>query len=312
MSLGYLYYPKGVPDDDVVVVDMTLDMTLTVCQSFRYAWSACQPGVSSTLTTKELQEAVIEYCIPADLHPCLPPPTLTMDKLSSKYIGGSSKKCFKEVTSSLKGWKKKFFLIDRRAISKAMPCRHTDTDVRDDLKEEVYSLPMWFETVVSKGDPIPNDQHPANRTTPPLAVRQLIPEKTAAQRSIEKPNTKIGGSAAPRKKRSYKTKDAPASNSKETASVTPIRQANPKPLYETTTSQPKGTDGNATSGSQPLNIEKEVVDLSENTRTLTPSINTDVSLHRYAVSSLLDTAYRLSEQYLEISSFKLQNACLLA
>ncbi|GJT00610.1 putative reverse transcriptase domain-containing protein [Tanacetum coccineum] len=30
--------------------------------------------------------------------------------------------------------------------------------------------------------------------------------------------------------------------------------------------------------------------------------------HRYAVSSLMDTAYRLSEQYLEISSFKLQNA----
>ncbi|GKE74398.1 hypothetical protein Tco_1536439, partial [Tanacetum coccineum] len=34
--------------------------------------------------------------------------------------------------------------------------------------------------------------------------------------------------------------------------------------------------------------------------------------HRYVVSSLLDTAYRLSEQYLEISSFKLQNVCLLA
>ncbi|GJX82290.1 hypothetical protein Tco_0331771 [Tanacetum coccineum] len=47
--------------------------------------------------------------------------------------GGRSKKCFKEVTSSMKGWKKKFFLIDRRAISKAMPCRHTDTDVRDDF-----------------------------------------------------------------------------------------------------------------------------------------------------------------------------------
>nr|GEX25321.1 hypothetical protein [Tanacetum cinerariifolium] len=30
--------------------------------------------------------------------------------------------------------------------------------------------------------------------------------------------------------------------------------------------------------------------------------------HRYAVSSLMDTTYRLSEQYLEISSFKLQNA----
>nr|GEY41089.1 hypothetical protein [Tanacetum cinerariifolium] len=32
----------------------------------------------------------------------------------------------------------------------------------------------------------------------------------------------------------------------------------------------------------------------------------------YAISSMMDTAYRLSEQYLEISSFKLQNVCLLA
>ncbi|GJX98595.1 zinc finger, CCHC-type containing protein [Tanacetum coccineum] len=46
---------------------------------------------------------------------------------------GRSKKCFKEVTSSLKGWKKKFFLIDRRAIPDAMSWRHIDTDVRDDL-----------------------------------------------------------------------------------------------------------------------------------------------------------------------------------
>ncbi|GJR47225.1 hypothetical protein Tco_1315328 [Tanacetum coccineum] len=32
------------------------------------------------------------------------------------------------------------------------------------------------------------------------------------------------------------------------------------------------------------------------------------TMHKYAVSSLTDTTYRLSEQYLEISSFKLQNA----
>nr|GEY96351.1 hypothetical protein [Tanacetum cinerariifolium] len=34
--------------------------------------------------------------------------------------------------------------------------------------------------------------------------------------------------------------------------------------------------------------------------------------HRYAVSSLMDMAYRMSESVLHISSFKLQNACLLA
>ncbi|GKB54796.1 hypothetical protein Tco_0905549 [Tanacetum coccineum] len=47
--------------------------------------------------------------------------------------GGRAKKCFKEITSSLKGWKKKFFLIDMRAIPKAMTWRHIDTDVRDDF-----------------------------------------------------------------------------------------------------------------------------------------------------------------------------------
>ncbi|GJW86405.1 hypothetical protein Tco_0161745 [Tanacetum coccineum] len=43
--------------------------------------------------------------------------------------GGRSRKCFKEVTSSFKGWKKKIFLINRRAIPDAMPWRHTDTDL---------------------------------------------------------------------------------------------------------------------------------------------------------------------------------------
>ncbi|GKE64818.1 hypothetical protein Tco_1518979 [Tanacetum coccineum] len=168
---------------------------------------------TSELTAKELKEAVIEYYIPTDLHPCLPPLDLTMDKLPSRFImiymeklehgglrnpfstfflavikhfgvhvsqlvpmgvngvilfeiccrslniaatvslfwvsyklckqghwfsfenktRGHSKKCFKEVTSSLKGWKKKFFLIDQSAVPNAMPWRHTDTDVRDDF-----------------------------------------------------------------------------------------------------------------------------------------------------------------------------------
>nr|GEX29453.1 transposase (putative), gypsy type [Tanacetum cinerariifolium] len=48
-------------------------------------------------------------------------------------VGGRARKCFKEVTSSLNGWKKKFFLIDRRAVPEAMPWRHTDSDMRDDF-----------------------------------------------------------------------------------------------------------------------------------------------------------------------------------
>ncbi|GJZ59396.1 hypothetical protein Tco_0615212 [Tanacetum coccineum] len=350
---------------------------------------------TSTLTTKELKEVVIEYCIPLDLHPRLPPPKLTMDKLPSKYIGiyveqleqgglripfsafflvvikhfkvyvsqlvpigvnrvvlfeircrslninatvslfqvfyklckqghwfsfenktgVRSKKCFKEVTSSLK---KKFFLIDRREIPEAMPWRHTDTDVRDDLPtnyneddaarlaehvdstgqvlsmDDFLQLLVWTGTVVSKGDPIPDDKHPVNRTTP-LSAGKLIPKKTVAQRGVKKPDTKIakarekkeklalaktqlkhageGGFAAPRNKKAHKAKDVAASNFEETTFVTPILQANLKPLGKTMTFHTKGIAEDADGGSRPPNIEKEVVDLSESTRVPTPPGN---------------------------------------
>ncbi|GKC71479.1 hypothetical protein Tco_1117362 [Tanacetum coccineum] len=41
---------------------------------------------TSILTAEELKDVVSEYCIPVDLHPRLPPPGLTMNKLSSWYI----------------------------------------------------------------------------------------------------------------------------------------------------------------------------------------------------------------------------------
>nr|GEW83683.1 hypothetical protein [Tanacetum cinerariifolium] len=108
---------------------------------------------TSELTSNELKTAVNEYCIPIDLHPRLPPPGITMDRLPSRYIGlyveqleqgghwfcfenkteGRAKKCFKEVTTSLKGWKKKFFLLDRRTVSDAMPWRHGDTNLHDNF-----------------------------------------------------------------------------------------------------------------------------------------------------------------------------------
>nr|GEV54660.1 hypothetical protein [Tanacetum cinerariifolium] len=47
--------------------------------------------------------------------------------------GSGTRKCFKEITLILKGWKKKFFLLDRRAILDAMPWRHSDTDLHDDF-----------------------------------------------------------------------------------------------------------------------------------------------------------------------------------
>ncbi|GJS16806.1 copia protein [Tanacetum coccineum] len=127
---------------------------------------------TSTLTTKELKEAITGYCIPTDLHPRLPLPELTMDNLPPNVIGiyieqleqgglrihlstffpavikhfrvhvsqlvpmGVNRVIMFEVrcwSLDINDWKKKFFLIDQRAIPDAMPWRHINTDVRDDF-----------------------------------------------------------------------------------------------------------------------------------------------------------------------------------
>nr|GEX13880.1 hypothetical protein [Tanacetum cinerariifolium] len=114
-------------------------------------------------------------------------------------------------------------------------------------------------TVVSKGEPIPNYQRLSVRTTPPLAMRALIPEKIPLQRSVEKPNDKIvaarekkgaqaiakiqakrageGSSTVPHKKKARKNYKPTGLKSEGTNSFTLIHQANPKPLNETTKPQ---------------------------------------------------------------------------
>nr|GEU32719.1 hypothetical protein [Tanacetum cinerariifolium] len=95
-----------------------------------------------------------------------------------------------------------------------------------------------------QGDLIPDDQRPPNHTTPPLAAGKLIPEKSPAQRSIEKPNTKVaetrekkeklasakvqlkrvgeGSSAVPRKKRARKPNEAAASDENTRVPTPPV------------------------------------------------------------------------------------------
>nr|GEZ52848.1 hypothetical protein [Tanacetum cinerariifolium] len=179
---------------------------------------------TSELTSSELEAAAVDYLIPMDLHPRMPPLGMTMDKLLSRYIGlyveqleqgclrvpfssfflvvikhfgvhvsqlvpmgvnrvilfeihylsldvrptvslfwifyklckqghwfsfknktgRGTRKCFKEVTTSLKGWKRKIFLIDRRAISDAMPWRHGDTDLHDDFSSNFNQDDVTF------------------------------------------------------------------------------------------------------------------------------------------------------------------------
>nr|GEV02044.1 hypothetical protein [Tanacetum cinerariifolium] len=98
--------------------------------------------------------------------------------------------------------------------------------------------------------------------TSTLTTKELkdfpIPEKTDAQRNIEKPNPKIAearkkkemvarakiylkrargeSSGAPRKKKVCKAKNAIASGYEETTSVKPFHQASPKPTEKTTSS----------------------------------------------------------------------------
>nr|GEY82509.1 hypothetical protein [Tanacetum cinerariifolium] len=150
-------------------------------------------------------KAVEEYSIPLDLHPRLPPPGMTMNKLSSRYIG-------LYIEQLEQG--------DRRVVPDAMPWRHGDTDLHDDfsenynendaarlseflvplrppprhllyvcgltmacrhpklhynIKDQVQNvidmdmflkLPTWTGTVVGRGDPIPEDQRPKSWVTP--------------------------------------------------------------------------------------------------------------------------------------------------
>ncbi|GJT32669.1 golgin candidate 5 [Tanacetum coccineum] len=317
-----------------------------------------------TLTSKELKDVITEYCILMDLHPRLPPSGLTMDKLPSRYIGiyieqleqgglhisflvfflavikhfkqghwfsfenktgGRTKKCFKEITSSLKGWKKKFFLIDRIAVSDAMPWRYSDTDVQEDFPnnynekhaerlatpilryaikdsegqvismDDFLQLSEWNGTIVSKTkEHIPENQRPQPHVTLPLTEGEPILEKSPAQKAVEKPNSKIAAareekdkqslekaqtkhtgeesSVAPRKKRARKNQEAVNSGSDRTISITPLHHASPKPVDEIMTSAPRATTGIIAGESQTANLEKEVVDLSENTRILTPPV----------------------------------------
>ncbi|GJZ24425.1 hypothetical protein Tco_0561884 [Tanacetum coccineum] len=275
-----------------------------------------------TLTLKELNQAIKEFFIPMDLRHRLPPPDLTMNKLLNDVIGiyieqldqgrmgiplflfrdpghwfsfenksgGRAKKCFKEITSSLKGWKKKFFLIDMRAIPKAMTWRHIDTDVRDDFlisyhksdadriakrvillhkprhpllymcgltmdfrhSELSHNLPHWNGTLVSKGNSIPDNEHLPVRTITPLAVGYNL-FKANSKRAGE------GSSVSLKKKRARKNAGPIGSEFEGTIFAAPINQCIPKPLHEV-------------GGLKGKEVETPIVNLSDHTRELTPPL----------------------------------------
>ncbi|GKE04910.1 hypothetical protein Tco_1396928, partial [Tanacetum coccineum] len=111
------------------------------------------------LSKNDLKDLAKTYRIPLDLHPRLPDPGFTMDCLPADAIGIyyeflrfsgvrvpystfllSVLKYFK----SLKKWKNKFFLIDRRAIRDHLTWRHSCSCVSDDLPSNGYDRYVWF------------------------------------------------------------------------------------------------------------------------------------------------------------------------
>ncbi|GJW79436.1 hypothetical protein Tco_0143411 [Tanacetum coccineum] len=97
---------------------------------------------TSVLTSDEIKSLVAEYAIPLDLHPCVPPSSLTMNKLPTDKIGSlviirtslgekGSRQDFQRVLHESQALEGPVFFIDRRAIPDAMPWRHQDSSVAD-------------------------------------------------------------------------------------------------------------------------------------------------------------------------------------
>ncbi|GJZ58693.1 hypothetical protein Tco_0614509 [Tanacetum coccineum] len=210
---------------------------------------------TSELTLSELKTAFEEYCIPLDLHPRLPHSDMTMNKLLSRNI-----RLYIEQ-------------LEQGVIS----------------MDIFLKLPTWTGTVVSRGDPILKDQHPELMVTPPLAVGVKIPELTAFQKNLEKPNSKIvaarkrkekqnlakaeakrdsaGDNEGPKKKQKVqKHHESIQSGLEEILSVIPLHQATSEVAKEPTPSTDVAKDTS--------HVEKEVVDLSGNTRVPTPPVAT--------------------------------------
>ncbi|GJU64331.1 hypothetical protein Tco_1246166 [Tanacetum coccineum] len=186
--------------------------------------------------------------------------------------GRGNRKCFKEITSILKGWKR-FFLLDRRAIPDAMPWRHSDTDLHDDFPTHFnendvdrlseFQVPLRPPPGICWRSPSGRST-PKARVTPPLPVGTAIPALTPFQKNLEKPNLKI---AAAREKKDQQNL-AKAEAKRACAGTTgAIPETTQKPAITASEVSP--------------DVEKEVVDLSGNTRVSPPPvINVQSSPHQ--------------------------------
>nr|GEW38537.1 hypothetical protein [Tanacetum cinerariifolium] len=133
----------------------------------------------------------------------------------SRGFGGQ---IFRETFSGLKGWKRRFFFLDKRTISDDMAWRHHDSDVNDlDLEDRFNALddfpsfrpifkdtegnvvimseylrfPFLSSASILKGHALTPQDQIKQHTTHPLPSDQTIPAKTDHQKRVEVEDPKI-------------------------------------------------------------------------------------------------------------------------
>ncbi|GKA40301.1 hypothetical protein Tco_0732894 [Tanacetum coccineum] len=217
---------------------------------------------TSELTSLELKKVVDEYCIPLNLHPRLPHPDMTMNHLPSSF---------------------------------GAPLTASSTlVVRVRIDHDLSTSGVTTGTIVSRGGPIPDNQRPKPRVTPPLEAGAKIPDLTAFQKNLEKPNPKIvaarerkerqslakaearrddaEANEGPKKKRKVQKHHVSVqSGSEGTLSATSVHQVEPTLVKKSTPPADAAMVG--------PHVEKEVVDLSGNTCVPTPEATTQPSAH---------------------------------
>nr|GEU37694.1 hypothetical protein [Tanacetum cinerariifolium] len=126
------------------------------------------PSHESSMSVKDVKSLAIRHRIPLDPHLVALTKGWTMDKLPDdsidivpsvnqfrifykiikqehwfsfeKRVGkGAGGQVFHETFSGMKGWKKRFFFLDRRAIPDAMAWRDHDSDVNDPAPEDGFN-----------------------------------------------------------------------------------------------------------------------------------------------------------------------------
>ncbi|GJT35352.1 hypothetical protein Tco_0925771 [Tanacetum coccineum] len=189
----------------------------------------------SRLTPDNLNELIIKYKIPRDLHPWLSSEEFVMSELLDDAIDRADGDLH---------WKSGFFFIDRQAISDAMVWRHLDAAIDDprpatgsfniadvrhlsdhvvnlrDMPEvmgihDFLCLPEWTGAEVQEEphfDVRPTLQRLPFYCTPPAAADVVIPEPAPMDLAVGTPSSKIVAKAEASQKRKASTSGAASSH----------------------------------------------------------------------------------------------------